>query len=183
MSRFFSSSRQQAKALKWKLNGTTENVDWVKGLLEAAVDHLPEIKDQVDSAIVNGNPHPTGNDPMHASGAIGKGSVKNKNRVASYHAYPDGTVTFSNKKLPRLKITSTGVQRVPDANDLASALMGQRSSQQQIDQPSSTPAGWVYDDVAKSHKHWDGADWASWQYSSAAKRWVRWDGVKWVIHA
>lgn len=52
MSRFFSSSRQLAKVLKWKFNGTTENVDWVKSLLEAAVEHLPELKERVDSAVV-----------------------------------------------------------------------------------------------------------------------------------
>ncbi|GAB7356017.1 hypothetical protein MBLNU459_g6638t1 [Dothideomycetes sp. NU459] len=108
MSRLFSTSRRLAKALKWKLNGTTAQIDWVKRIVEAAVEALPELKDRVDSAMINGNPHPTGNDPLHASGVIGVRSMKGKNRVTSFHVYPDGTVKFSNKKFPVLKIPVTG---------------------------------------------------------------------------
>lgn len=52
MSRFFSSSKRLAKTLKWKLIGTTENVAWATAAVEAAVEHVPELKDRVDSAVV-----------------------------------------------------------------------------------------------------------------------------------
>ena len=55
----------------------------------------------------SGNPHPTGDDPLHASGVIGKKSLKGKNRVTSFHAYPDGRVVFSDKALAEVKIENT----------------------------------------------------------------------------
>lgn len=52
----------------------------------------------------SGNPHPTGKDPLHVSGVIGKSSIKGKNRVTSFHAYPDGRVRFSDKALEEIKV-------------------------------------------------------------------------------
>ena len=52
----------------------------------------------------SGNTHPTGKDPLHASGVIGKSSIKGKNRVTSFHAYPDGRVRFSDKALGEIKV-------------------------------------------------------------------------------
>jgi len=48
----FSASARAAKALKWKLNGTTQQVDWAKKILESAVDEVPELATKVDSAII-----------------------------------------------------------------------------------------------------------------------------------
>jgi len=104
MSRVFSSSAHLIKELKWKLNGTTEDVDWVKKLLNEAVDKAPGLAGKVDSGIINGNPHPTCKDPLHASGVTGKSSIKGKNRVTSFHAYPDGLVRFSNKAFGEIKV-------------------------------------------------------------------------------
>ena len=52
----------------------------------------------------SGNPHPTGKDPLHASGVIGKSGIKGKNRVTSFHAYLDGRVRFSDKALGEIKV-------------------------------------------------------------------------------
>ena len=52
MSRMFSSSARRIKELKWKLNGTTEDVDWVKQLLNEAVDKAPGLAGKVDSGII-----------------------------------------------------------------------------------------------------------------------------------
>ena len=52
----------------------------------------------------SGNPHPTGKDPLHASGVIGKSSIKGKNRITSFHAYPDGLIRFSDKALGEIKV-------------------------------------------------------------------------------
>ena len=51
----------------------------------------------------SGNPHPTGEDPYHVSGILGVKNMKGKNRLTSFHIYPDGTVTFSDKKFPVVK--------------------------------------------------------------------------------
>ncbi|SMY26742.1 unnamed protein product [Zymoseptoria tritici ST99CH_1A5] len=185
MSRFFSSSKRLAKTLKWKLIGTTENVAWATAAVEAAVEHVPELKDRVDSAVVNGNPHPTGSDPLHVSGAIGKGSVKNRNRVTSYHAYPDGTVVFSDKKLPRLRVTASGVEVLATGGPTATASSsrhentGSRLSQQDK-QPGTVPPGWAYDGSANMYKFWDGQKWDLWQYTATVPGGIRWDGTKWV---
>ena len=58
--------------------------------------------------IWSGDPHPTGDDPIHVSGVIGKRSLKGKNRVTSFHAYPNGVVKFSNKSLPIVQVDITG---------------------------------------------------------------------------
>lgn len=52
MSRMFSSSARRAKELKWKLNGTTEDVSWVKDLLNQAVDQAPGLAGKVDSGVI-----------------------------------------------------------------------------------------------------------------------------------
>jgi hypothetical protein len=58
--------------------------------------------------IWNGDPHPTGSDPIHVSGIIGRKSLKGKNRVTSFHAYPNGVVKFSDKSLPIVQVDTTG---------------------------------------------------------------------------
>jgi hypothetical protein len=52
MSRLFSSSTKIAKALKWKYNGVTEDVDWAVRALERAVDVVPGAAEKVDSAML-----------------------------------------------------------------------------------------------------------------------------------
>ena len=52
MSRVFSTSARRIKELKWNLNGTTEDVDWVKKLLNEAVDKVPGLDGKVDSGII-----------------------------------------------------------------------------------------------------------------------------------
>lgn len=52
MSRMFTTSARRIKDLKWKLNGTTEDVDWVKNLLDEAVDQVPGLAGKVDSGII-----------------------------------------------------------------------------------------------------------------------------------
>ncbi|KAG9242069.1 hypothetical protein BJ878DRAFT_387096, partial [Calycina marina] len=106
MSRMFSTTVRATKALKWELIGTTEPVDWAKRIMERVVDQVPKLAenaDQCSNSILSGNPHPTGEDPYHVSGVIGTKNLKGKNRLTSFHIYPDGTVTFSNKKLPTVK--------------------------------------------------------------------------------
>ncbi|KAK4560703.1 hypothetical protein LTR86_005281 [Recurvomyces mirabilis] len=178
MARAFSTSSKLAKTLKWKLNGTTEDVDWVKTIVEAVVDVVPELYAKADSAIINGNPHVTGNDPLHASGALGRGSVKNRNRFTSYHAYPDGTITFSDKQLPALKVTAAGIQRLDNpqvaASSSASAYLPPAA------QASTTPPGWTLDPQSQQYKFWDGSRWVAWQYSATAQAYIRWDGSKWI---
>ncbi len=55
-------------------------------------------------SFLSGDPHPTGDDPLHVSGVIGKKSMKGQNRVTSFHVYPDGLVKFSNKALGELNV-------------------------------------------------------------------------------
>ncbi|KAM5465025.1 hypothetical protein MauCBS54593_006658 [Microsporum audouinii] len=97
MSRAFSTSSYYLKKLNWRMNGTTENVEWAKRSFESAVDHHPKLAAKIDSAVINGNPHPTPKtgDTLHASIAAGTEDVTGKNRVVSAHVYPDGTVKFS----------------------------------------------------------------------------------------
>ena len=52
MSRMFATSSRRIKELKWKLNGTTEDVSWVKNLLNEAVDQAPGLAGKVDSGII-----------------------------------------------------------------------------------------------------------------------------------
>jgi hypothetical protein len=131
-SRGFSGSVRAAKALKWKFNGTTVPVDKYIKAFEAAVDALPSklaakakvgiiqyipllnlcgtFLDLTDLAY-RGNPHecPENNDSMHASGRIGEGSANGKRRLSSFHAYPDGSVIFSD---PALKPFNKGSDEV-----------------------------------------------------------------------
>ncbi|PYI25563.1 hypothetical protein BP00DRAFT_358182 [Aspergillus indologenus CBS 114.80] len=103
MSRAFSTAARNLKALAWKNKGATKDVSWVQKYAEDAVDHVPQLVDIVDSATMQGDPHPTpkNNDPLHGSVEFGKGTT----RVVSAHVYADGTVVFSKKygriKLPR----------------------------------------------------------------------------------
>lgn len=43
----FSTSARSIKELKWKLNGTTQNVDWVKAALHEAVDQVPGLAEKM----------------------------------------------------------------------------------------------------------------------------------------
>ena len=52
MSRVFSTSARHIKELKWKLNGTTEDVNWAQNILNKAVDQLAGLADKVDSGII-----------------------------------------------------------------------------------------------------------------------------------
>ena len=52
MSRVFSTSARRIKEIKWKFNGTTEDVNWVKNLLNEAVDQAPGLAGKVDSGII-----------------------------------------------------------------------------------------------------------------------------------
>lgn len=91
--------------------------------------------------------------------------------ISSYHAYPDGTVNFSNPRLPRLQVTSAGVRVIPickdgpDASSSATASNPPSAGQlpQQSTQAASTcmPPQWIYDSASKTCKFWDGAKWVS----------------------
>ncbi|GIK05192.1 hypothetical protein Aspvir_009295 [Aspergillus viridinutans] len=98
MSRAFSTTSNYLKKLKWTLNGTTEPVDWAIRNVEAAIDKTPGLKN-VDTGVVNGNPHPTpsNNDPEHVSGAVGFEDMQGRKRITSFHAYKSGLVKFSKK--------------------------------------------------------------------------------------
>ncbi|TAQ83194.1 hypothetical protein B7494_g8482 [Chlorociboria aeruginascens] len=54
------STARAVKALKWELKGTTEPVDRAKRIMERVVDHVPKLAENADRAVINGNPHPTG---------------------------------------------------------------------------------------------------------------------------
>ncbi|TAQ91347.1 hypothetical protein B7494_g364 [Chlorociboria aeruginascens] len=133
-SRAFSSSSRAAKALKWKFNGTTVPVDSYIAAVERAVDALPtKFSAKAEVGVIQGNPHttPENNDPEHASGRIGTGNASGKKRLSSFHAYPDGRVTFSD---PALAPFSKG----PDA--VQSAVQ-------------STDNYWTWDDQYQRHYH------------------------------
>ncbi|RHZ60747.1 uncharacterized protein CDV56_108551 [Aspergillus thermomutatus] len=106
MSRAFSTTAQQLKKLKWRLNGTTVDVAWAQRTAEKAVDKAPGLAGKVDSGVVQGNPHPTDKtgDPYHASITLGINDVQGKDRVTSAHVYPDGSVTFSKEVYGRVKV-------------------------------------------------------------------------------
>ena len=52
MSRHFSTTVRRLKKLNWKLNGTTENVEWVQNLVNAVVDQVPNLAARVDSGAI-----------------------------------------------------------------------------------------------------------------------------------
>ncbi|KAI9681154.1 MAG: hypothetical protein M1817_002436 [Caeruleum heppii] len=153
MSRMFSTSGRVAKALNWKLIGTKQPIEWVKTTVEAAVDQVPGLAGKVDSATINGDPHSTGNDPLHAAGVLGKKSMKGKNRVTSFHAYPDGTVKFSDKDLPMVKV------RVSVGNE------GEHSGSAYPDTTAanapvaSAVPQWEWDANTEAYRYWDGQQW------------------------
>ncbi|CZS88738.1 uncharacterized protein RAG0_00379 [Rhynchosporium agropyri] len=129
-SRGFSTSVRAAKALKWKFNGTTVQVDDYVTAVETAVDALPsKLAAKAKVGIIQGNPHatPENNDPMHAS---------------------DGRVVFSD---PALKPFNKG----PDgATDSPSQAAGSLSASQQ-----PTSSDWVWDETSRKYKYWDGEQW------------------------
>lgn len=88
------------------------------------------IKEDSDS-IWSGNPHSTGEDPLHAAGIIGKKNVKAEDRVTSFHVYPDGTVRFSKKEYGEIKLPEMAVEetQLPD-----------KALEEENLQSSSTPA-------------------------------------------
>ncbi|KAH1487060.1 hypothetical protein KXV92_005847 [Aspergillus fumigatus] len=83
--------------------GTNQDVSLVKSYAENAVELVPQLFDKVDSATVQGDPHPTprNNGPLHASITLAKGD----SRVTSAHVYPDGTVVFSKAMYGRVKVS------------------------------------------------------------------------------
>lgn len=52
MSRAFSSTARNLKTLLWSHNGTTKDVEWAKYYAENAVDYVPKLLKEVDSATV-----------------------------------------------------------------------------------------------------------------------------------
>ncbi|KAK2809232.1 hypothetical protein FQN50_004068 [Emmonsiellopsis sp. PD_5] len=108
MSRAFSTAARVLKSLTWNDKGTTKDIAWVKHYAENAVDLIPQLREEVDSGTVQGDPHPTpkNNDPSHGSITLGKGDT----RITSAHVYPDGTVVFSKTKFGRVK-----VPRIPES--------------------------------------------------------------------
>ena len=52
MSRLFSTSARRVKKLVWKLNGTTEDVDWAKNMVNEAIDEVPGLAEKVDSGMI-----------------------------------------------------------------------------------------------------------------------------------
>ena len=52
MSRAFSTASRALKEINWKLNGTTEPVDWAKKNVETAVDKIAGLGDKVQDGII-----------------------------------------------------------------------------------------------------------------------------------
>ncbi|KAF8855004.1 hypothetical protein BDZ45DRAFT_676513 [Acephala macrosclerotiorum] len=183
-SRGFSSSGRAAKALKWKLNGTTVQVDKYIKAVESAIDTLPsQFAAKAKVGIIQGNPHetPDSSEPMHASGRIGEGSANGKKRLSSFHAYPDGSVIFSD---PALKPFNKGPDEATasesqaagagssSANDWQLDLKTDRywrwaadgktaewAPAQTADTGSSPSSAQVWDEDSQKYKYWDGYQW------------------------
>jgi hypothetical protein len=51
-SRTFSTALRHAKALNWRLNGTTQDIEWAKQAIEATIDQIPALAGKVDSAVI-----------------------------------------------------------------------------------------------------------------------------------
>ena len=97
------------------------------------------------------------NDPTHASGKIGVGNASGKTRLSSFHAYPDGSVKFSD---PALAPFSKG----PGA--------GQSEASS-----AATAVDWQWDDQQQMNKYWDGNFWVFWDTTTSRCKY--WDGVSW----
>ncbi len=52
MSRMLSTTARRIKNLVWKLNGTTQDVDWATNYLDKAVDRVPGLADRVDTGMI-----------------------------------------------------------------------------------------------------------------------------------
>jgi hypothetical protein len=106
------------------------------------------------NSILSGNPHHTGEDRYHVSGILGKKNLKGPNRLTSFHIYPDGTVTCSDKKLPTVKDPMAGGEASSSAESEAPVPAQIPAHQQASD--------WEWDENAQRYKYWDGFKWV-WQ--------------------
>lgn len=52
MSRFLSTSARRIKELKWKLDGTTEDVVWATKSVNEAVEKVPGLAAKVENGII-----------------------------------------------------------------------------------------------------------------------------------
>ncbi|OAF55616.1 hypothetical protein VC83_07623 [Pseudogymnoascus destructans] len=154
-SRAFSTALHRAKALNWKLNGTTQDIEWAKQSVEASIDQIPALAGKVDSAVINGDPHPTGDDPMHVSGVIGKRSLKGKNRVTSFHAYPNGVVKFSNKSLPTVQVNISGTAAAGSALGSASGTASGTAAGAASGSGKPQAEYWTWSAEYNDHYHWN----------------------------
>ncbi|OBT82699.1 hypothetical protein VE02_08846 [Pseudogymnoascus sp. 03VT05] len=148
-------SLQRAKTLNRKLNGTTQDVKWAKQSVEASIDQIPALAGKVDSAVIKYvNMAPVdnyGDDPMHVSGVLGKRSLKGKNRVTSFHAYPNGVVKFSNKLLPTVQVSMSGTAAAGSASGSASGTAAGAASGS--DKPQVEY--WTWSAEYNDHYHWN----------------------------
>ena len=51
-SKAFSTALRRAKALNWRLNGTTQDIEWAKQAIEGTIDQIPALAGKVDSAVI-----------------------------------------------------------------------------------------------------------------------------------
>lgn len=79
---------------------------------------------------------------MHASGRIGEGSASGKKRLSSFHAYPDGSVVFSD---PALKPFNKGPDEATDSASQAAGSLPAQESDWQWDQKEGRYWRWAAD--------------------------------------
>jgi len=169
MSRLFSTSSHLAKRLKWKIDTRTP-VDWAVEFLKTLWSSSPNwpIKSTVQLSgaslmdsphacvcVLNrfkrsGDPHPTGDDPLHVTVTAGRKNIKGKDRLTSAHVYPNGTVRFSDKRYGEVKV-STG----KDAG-------AGGSSAEPAGSAGSAEVEWVWDAAENKYRYWNGTEWI-WQ--------------------
>ncbi|KID87141.1 hypothetical protein MGU_05919 [Metarhizium guizhouense ARSEF 977] len=157
--RHFSTSAVLKKLLKWKLNGTTEEISWVKTSVESRIDHVPALAKKATKAIIEGNPHETRQrdgtiDPYHASGII---LSKSDRRLTLFYVYENGLVRFSKDKY------NVGDDDVGESSRATSAFKTGMTWQMNSD---NTCALW-----------WDGSKWQEGQWSKEYAKWTAfWNG-------
>ena len=111
---------------------------------------LQIMHEERSNSILSGNPHSTGEDRYHVSGALSKKTPRGQNRLASFLVYPDGTVTFAKKKFPTVE-------------DSIAEAEASCSTQPGAQMPAHQQApDWEWDRCAQKYKYWNGCKWV-WQ--------------------
>jgi hypothetical protein len=132
---------------------------------------------------------------MHASGRIGEGSASGKKRLSSFHAYPDGSVIFSD---PTLKPFNKGPDDATAAGPQATERLTAQENVWQRDEKTGRYWRWAADGktaewapVVEASAADAGLSYSAqlpaqqqvsdWVLDEDSQKYKYWDGLQWVF--